>query len=44
MEAVLDSHFRTADKIDDDTFIKKVTSATVYRAPIIKSCLFIEDD
>jgi len=44
MEAVLDSHFRTADKIDDDTFIKKVTSATVYRAPIIQSCLFIEDD
>lgn len=43
-EAVLDSHFRTADKIDDDTFIKKITNFKVKPAPTHPVCLFVSDD
>jgi hypothetical protein len=42
IEAVLDSHFRTADKIDDESFIKGVLSPST-SAPR-PTCLFINDD
>jgi hypothetical protein len=42
IEAVLDSHFRTADKIDDEAFIKKILLPST---PIPQqTCLFINDD
>ena len=45
MESVLDSHFRTMDKLDDEAFIKKVkadrVNAPAEEAP--RMCLIIDD-
>ena len=51
MESVLDSHFRTADKVDDDTFIARIKAGGVGN-PGVKSpasisshpvCLIVDD-
>jgi hypothetical protein len=38
MESVLDSHFRTADKVDDETFIARIRAGTA-SAPLAPSSL-----
>lgn len=45
MESVLDSHFRTVDSLEDDTFIKKVISGVPTETPteIYQVCQIIDD-
>jgi len=39
MESVLDSHFRTADKVDDETFIARIRAGVKSASPLASSSL-----